>query len=467
VTTGAPSDGATAVLVVVPNGTIRPEPLADAVLARHREWNVSAVWTGDPQLQPVLGAAIGWHDARVDELDLVGDDVHAGEWRRAIAAASTCFSEGARRVLLLWAGSVAVLDSLDGLLGAAARCRRAAADRRAARARAAARRRCSPGERDLVAAGPFSTTVAVVSRRTDASHAEVLRWLDAALLRDPDVGVGPWLARAAEAFGRRSAGTSGSAPVRGDGRHPASRCSTSRRSTPRSRGCSTPRWSVPPGSTSSGTTTANGCSPLPAPSSTGGREPLRLPGGIVVDATVRRLVRDAARAGTGSPPRPWTDAAAFRRWLEERYWPALHAGRPDLRSAFPEPVVRDAAAFRDWTRSAFAHDAVPYLLTGDRTSADAPRRRALLALRRAQPRRVPHPRVEPRRRRPSPARGAAERVGARVDDRRTSARAARRCREHRRRTSASRTRRRSRSSPPTSSRCSTAITPSCSRPRDG
>ncbi|MEO5898895.1 MAG: glycosyltransferase, partial [Ilumatobacteraceae bacterium] len=89
----------------------------------------------------------------------------------------------------------------------------------------------------------------------------------------------------------------------------------------------------------------------------GARQPLTLPGGIVVDETIRALVADEPRC-----PAPWSEAAAFRRWLEARYWVALHSGRRDLALAFPEPIVADRTRFDSWCASAFAVDAVPFMV---------------------------------------------------------------------------------------------------------
>ena len=63
-----------------------------------------------------------------------------------------------------------------------------------------------------------------------------------------------------------------------------------------------------------------------APQLAGETDPLRLPGGLVVDATIRQVVAD----DSSSAPAPWSAAAEFRAWLSPRYWSALHerASRP-------------------------------------------------------------------------------------------------------------------------------------------
>lgn len=88
---------------------------------------------------------------------------------------------------------------------------------------------------------------------------------------------------------------------------------------------------------------------------------LRLPGGIPVDATIRRIVSDHLRDeqhGRRWAPDPWGEPDAFVAWLATpanpwepaigRYWYALWHDRQDLRAAFPDPSGDDLAAFRRW-----------------------------------------------------------------------------------------------------------------------
>jgi glycosyltransferase involved in cell wall biosynthesis len=90
----------------------------------------------------------------------------------------------------------------------------------------------------------------------------------------------------------------------------------------------------------------------------GQRQQLRLPGGLEVDAVLRRVVAESS-----SVPAPWSAAAEFRDWLGSRYWPELHEQRRDLWTAFPDPEGRSAVEFRRWCRGAFSFDDVPLLLT--------------------------------------------------------------------------------------------------------
>ena len=50
-----------AVVLVVPNGTHRPQPLAEAIAGLHPAWEIGAVWCGDPQLRPPA-AGVAWLD---------------------------------------------------------------------------------------------------------------------------------------------------------------------------------------------------------------------------------------------------------------------------------------------------------------------------------------------------------------------------------------------------------------------
>ena len=92
-------------------------------------------------------------------------------------------------------------------------------------------------------------------------------------------------------------------------------------------------------------------------------EPLRLPGGVVVDPAMRALVAealtDALASGSSPPPDPYgEDPQAFRSWLETpwppwgpdlgRYWTELWHQRVDLQSTFPQPDGDDRRAFVDW-----------------------------------------------------------------------------------------------------------------------
>ncbi len=91
----------------------------------------------------------------------------------------------------------------------------------------------------------------------------------------------------------------------------------------------------------------------------------RLPGGIAIDARMRRLFRDellaAERHGRPLPPDPFDPAmtASFLDWLCEpfkkgrktgvsRYAYALYSERPDLQKTFPDVLGSDATRYNEW-----------------------------------------------------------------------------------------------------------------------
>jgi glycosyltransferase involved in cell wall biosynthesis len=86
--------------------------------------------------------------------------------------------------------------------------------------------------------------------------------------------------------------------------------------------------------------------------------------GVKLDWYVHRLYRDALAKFEGDegpePPSPFEEEGeeAFLKWLNERlrasppivtrYMLAIHAARPDLQSAFPEPLGKHAGDFHRW-----------------------------------------------------------------------------------------------------------------------
>jgi glycosyltransferase involved in cell wall biosynthesis len=336
----------TTALLVVPNGTHRPEPLADALRTHHPDWQTAAVWCGDPYLRPLLDG-VAWIDGGADEVGLTAGDVSVGEWRQAVAATSKVLADGVGTVVLLWVGSTAVLGGLDGLVRAGAPVTLVvrAVDGLPIDGLA-------PTEVDLVPAGLYSTSVAVFGG--GAAHA--LQWLDASL--NGRTGVGPVLARAAQLFGAT------------DCRDPAISVGRWRWDVEEPAlldvagyDCDSP-WTLDPETRGPlrvellGRPDRQATMLRAAPQLAGHRTPLCLPGGLRVDATVRQVVADAAEP----PPSPWAASAAFRAWLAPRYWKALHAERRDLWTAFPDSGGRSAAGFRTWCRAAFSVDDVPLLV---------------------------------------------------------------------------------------------------------
>ena len=338
-------------LLVVPQGTHRPEPLAQALRVLHPQWETGAVWCGDPHLRPQLHD-VAWLDSGIDaaaaEVAIVGGDVSTGEWRLAVGATSKLLRSGVDRVVLLWVGATAVLSSIDALvepqthpLTLVPRAIGALPDDGLA-----------PTESDLAAAGLYSTSVASFG----AMAGDALDWLAANLTGATEVG--HLLSRTAQLFG-------------------AAECRDE------SIGVGRWRWgSTQPalldvagyGSRTPWTLDAAADGPQrvdllghPARQAvmaqaeaqlSGERTPLCLPGGLIVDPVIRRVVA----ASDSPPPAPWSTAGEFRTWLAPRYWRALHDQRRDLWAAFPDPEQRSAPAYRRWCREAFTFDDVPLLL---------------------------------------------------------------------------------------------------------
>ena len=342
--------GRVAALLVVPQGTHRPEPLAAALRAVHPSWEIGAVWCGDPHFRPRL-QGLAWFDndtSAAAEVAVVAGDVAIGEWRRALDVTAALLADGAERVVLLWVGAVAVLSDLAALVDAAvgpmtlvARSTEGLPDDGLA-----------PTEADLIADGLYSTTVAVFSE----GASQVVDWLSAQLTGAVDVGA--LLTRAAQLFGVSECrdGSIGVGRWRWDSAHPA--LLDVGGYDPRSPWTLDPSVPTPLRIDVLNHPDRRAALSTAGPQLAGRRTALCLPGGLLVDRTIRCVVADAELR----PPAPWSAAAQFRAWLVPRYWKALHESRRDLGAAFPDPEQRSAIDFRKWCRGAFSFDNVPFLI---------------------------------------------------------------------------------------------------------
>ena len=340
--------GRVTAVLVVPHGTHRPEPLAEALREFHPAWEVGAVWCGDPHFRPQLDGVI-WLDRRdhgpAGEVAIVAGDALIGEWRRSMEVTSALLADGVDRVVLLWVGSTAVLSGIDALADAptmslVVRSVEPIADDG-----------LGPTEADLDADGLYSTSVAAFG----SAATPALQWLAANLTGTTSVG--RTLARAAQLFG-------------------AGECTDETIGVGRWRwDCARPAL-LDVGGYDTGspwTLDSNATRPMriellgnperqevmarAAVQLADERTPLCLPGGLVVDSVVRQVVAEAP-----SPPAPWSAATEFRAWLAPRYWRALHDQRRDLWTAFPDPDGRSAVTYREWCRGAFTFDDAPLLL---------------------------------------------------------------------------------------------------------
>ncbi len=339
-------DQAPVVLLVVPPGTVSPAPLAAAVQLLHPAWRVVAVWAGDPHLRPLLDD-LSWFDpdgeaSTLRQVQLASRAPADAIWLRALAAARRALDEGAPSAVMLVAGAVAALGSLDALVppvGAAAVFVPRAAGPLPDDGRA-------PGEEELVSGGSWSPHVAGVS------SSDLIAWMSRLLeIGSIEGSIGAVLDRAAVAF----AVVACHDPAIGVGEWRWDVEAPSLVDLPSfdPEQC----WVLDPGrghraridvaaNPQRAAVLARAATQL-----AGDIAPVSLPGGVVVDDVIRWLVsRD------GDCPAPWSAPAAFRAWLEPRYWSALHGVRRDLAASFPTPRGSDAERFRDWCRRAFVDD---------------------------------------------------------------------------------------------------------------
>lgn len=337
-----------AAVLIQHGGTLRAEPLAAAIARHHPDWHVGAVWADDPVLRPVLPSVPWWYGGGLtadEERALVVLQPQESGWSIALGAARRLLRDGYEHVVLLQAGLVAVVGPLGGLLSSGAlatlvpRCHgEVPADG------------LTPDALALVRAGAFSTSVAVLHAGGEAVAEHLLQVLPTATVAE---------AFAAAAAGGRVASCTDPAIGAGEWHWPAQVALVD-----------VPRfdpdqpWVLDPHEQRRARV-----DPLADPAVArvlaaavgqlaGPPTPARLPGGVAVDTTMRQLVANAVPPA----PAPFTQPAAFRRWLAARYWTGVHERRPDLRTAFPDPQGADAARFASWTRWSFVGGELPFAL---------------------------------------------------------------------------------------------------------
>jgi glycosyltransferase involved in cell wall biosynthesis len=373
-------DATPVAMLVVPPGTPSPDALAASIRTLHPAWTILPVWAGDPHLRPVLAGTdrdsgterLEWFDPDGEgsiarQVQLVSRAPHDAVWLRAITAARRSLDEGAESMVVLVAGSVAVLGTLDPLVDALLDPSGDAGTRR----RAVLVPRVfgnlgddsrSPGERDLIGVGSWSDDVLALS----ADAGELLDWLEQQLSTGPVEGcIGQVLDRASIAFGLPACPD----PSIGVGEWRWDVDEPSLLDLPRF-DAEQPWVLNPDRSVRARVDVAahprrSDVLRRAAPQLSGAPAAMALPGGLIVDDVIRSLVSDAGDGSSSSaPPAPpaWSEPGAFREWIEPRYWSALHEGRRDLAVAFPTPRGADAPGFRNWCRRAFVDDAASALL---------------------------------------------------------------------------------------------------------
>ena len=372
-----------AVAFVVPSGRSLPSAVVDAVRRFHPDWIPAAIWCGDPHLKAL--SPVAYLDDGVTEPSgagwgrlLVGLDPRAYEWARCAASVQAAFAadDALEAVVVLWAGNVGVLGRLDPLVDSTSDVTlvpRLLAD--------IPLDGLAPTDADVASSGRFFSTVAVF--RPQATPA--LRWIgERVVALTPRTGrhdaVGGLLDRFAETFDVATVvdetvgvgwwRSTDRPPVlvdlehvdpdmawlldAADGRRPRTKLSNS------------------PALARAMETAAAQCSPA--------AKPLRLPGGVEVDETMRSLMNESLSDGSAPsrtlPPMPFgAENSQFVAWLEQpsirwgaevgRYWRHVYDNRADLRLAFPLVDSFDQGGFWEWARKSWLNEnRTPLLFPG-------------------------------------------------------------------------------------------------------
>ena len=186
--------------IVVPHGCDRAPALA-AALGRHQPgWEVVAIWCGDPQLRP-SATGLRWGGGADDlaaadaERELVGSPEPHVALARGARAVRVLLGRGHPHVVVLVAGAVAVVGSIDALVTGTA----GAITTVPLVLGELADDGLSPTPADLADAGASSVDVVVAH----AGAERALDWITVQLASDPELAAGAVLDRAVELFGGR------------------------------------------------------------------------------------------------------------------------------------------------------------------------------------------------------------------------------------------------------------------------
>lgn len=335
------------VLVVVPPGTRRPEPLAAAVAARHPSWRIRAVWAGDPQLRPRLTDGLAWTDVDADESDLLRVENDG----LPVFAASCALTTVDRPTIVVVCGT-AVLGDLTSLVPADGElvvvpCL----------LDAGMPERRHPTLDVLAEQGAVTASVMAFGVGADDALAFIRRELMVPSRLEDPIAAGRVLEIAAQLFlSRRCVDERIGASVwRWPDDEPA--LLDLPRFDAERPWLADPTLDGPP-HVSLGHPARLAAIERAGAQLAGRTTPLSLPGGIEIDETIRRV----ARQHRTLPHRPWSDAAAFRRWIDTEYWRDLHSARGDLQAVFPHPDGLDAERFAAWKRRAAADGIAPLMV---------------------------------------------------------------------------------------------------------
>ena len=342
--------GAVCIVVVVGSRGPQAEALVSSLDELHPSWPKLPVWAGDPQLRPAPVCGHRWAEPVVGELDLVRVDDDARPWLVGLTAARDLLESRDGRVLVLVAGSIAVLDSLDELAAAGDTDELTLIPRMLVPPLDDG---LFPGIDELANSGSFSTAVAAFGPGTS----DAVGWLLDHLLSPHPPQLRRLIDLAARAYAThicRRDEIGASAWRWPDGVPTLIEAPNYRSTTP---WLIDPTLSGPP-RVSLADSTRRASLDRAAGQLGGGLEPLRLPGGLSVD----KVIRDVLRSDPDAPTRPWSRAREFRTWLDRRYWSSLFASRPDLVSHFSEVAGGDHSRFRVWAEGAAWRGEAPLLI---------------------------------------------------------------------------------------------------------
>jgi glycosyltransferase involved in cell wall biosynthesis len=322
--------------------------LISAVRTHHPDWMISAAWAGDPQIRPVAPSGTAWSGDAPAEIDLcrVTDDDRL--WLAGLTAARSIIADRANPVIVAVAGAVAVAGPIAALVPTTS-------DGLVVIPRIVGRPSNGfPDVAELFTTGSVSSS----AMGFGVNALEAIDWLLAGL-RSGD----------AYAFGRRL--------------DVARTLFMQRPCLDPAVGASVWRWPENQKASLVDAPNFDAGSPILLDRTVAGRprvsvadadrlatvrrvadqlggrgDAVSLPGGIPIDAVVRRL----ARNHTGDDLRPWSRAREFRDWLGARYWMALLEERPDLAARFGSATGFDGAAYRALTTGAAARGEAPLLI---------------------------------------------------------------------------------------------------------
>ena len=361
-------------LIVRPSGGLAMAALIVAALDDRWGSDVELVWAGDPHLRPAAPRGTRWIDLGLDEPSGVGwnrllvamaPNVYAAA--RGVSAAAAAVERDRTARVLLHVGQVAVLDGsqMATLIPSSGI---AAIDRTPSALSADG---LAPSAADVLIHGTRSG--AALAMAGDAAS-DAHRLADVLVAGATTDHVGPLLDAAAGVIpihpmlraivvGWNGRGDEGELPavvdvVSVDADRPHSVQFGAR--APRVRLSRSPQLA-----TALVDARAQWRTESPAGGSPG------LPGGVLPDAVVRRLMNDAIerwrRGEAPLPPDPFgADASTFLDWLGSpwppwradvgRYWNGLYDVRSDLFSAFPDPAGADYQAFVSWAQERWRHE---------------------------------------------------------------------------------------------------------------